>query len=164
MRLPDSERRFLRRLEEHARVDYAYWLDGDEWWNQRASYFSRQPCVCFVCGGPASCLHHRTYERAIDPPDADLVPLCAKCHTTLHARVEVALATGRQDCLLRMHEEMRAEREELRVEHETARRIELGNVVEELRRALSDLADLRALDAGTDEHLPAVAQQRRTLS
>lgn len=55
------------------------------WRSRRAAYYTKHPKVCTVCTADRDVhLHHRTYVRAGNELDADLMPLCEYHHALLH--------------------------------------------------------------------------------
>lgn len=56
------------------------------WKDRKREYFSSHPKVCVACGSGRNVhLHHKTYVRLGRELDSDLVPLCAGCHSKVHA-------------------------------------------------------------------------------
>lgn len=92
------QRRIMRRrevLEAKGFKSYAQYLSSPAWEAVKARYReSDLPQDC-MCGDTQVQMHHATYDRVGgDERLADLVPLCARCHTMVHvleARREVGL-------------------------------------------------------------------------
>lgn len=64
---------------------YREYITSDRWKKRREDYFEKHARKCRACGSLKRIhLHHKTYRRLGEERDADLVPLCHVCHTTLH--------------------------------------------------------------------------------
>ena len=66
---------------------YAAYMMSPEWATMRAAYWRLQPRrACKSCGATRALqVHHHTYARLGVERLADLVGLCASCHTKVHA-------------------------------------------------------------------------------
>jgi hypothetical protein len=66
--------------------DYAAYINSPEWKAKRAQFWGDPDIAkgCAVCGGEASVLHHKTYERVGEEALDDLAPLCDPCHRLVH--------------------------------------------------------------------------------
>lgn len=64
---------------------YREYMTSQQWVKRKRDYFETHRRVCKACGSLKRIhLHHKTYRRLGFERDADLVPLCHKCHTNLH--------------------------------------------------------------------------------
>lgn len=76
------------------RADYRRYMKSPEWDAKRAWWWDRagRPTSCAACDTYWSLqkgdLHHRTYERLGYEELDDLVQLCARCHSIVHANVK----------------------------------------------------------------------------
>jgi hypothetical protein len=65
--------------------DYEAYLLSDHWKQVRGRYaVAWKDCRCVACGHPTFQLHHITYTRIGKERLKDLVPLCVKCHGSVH--------------------------------------------------------------------------------
>lgn len=58
-----------------------------EWKRRREQVLERDRHKCRLCGGTATCVHHKTYHNCDGSgkePDCDLVSLCDNCHEAIH--------------------------------------------------------------------------------
>ena len=68
-------------------MTYRDYITSDLWRIRKRRYFETHERKCRACGSRKRIhLHHKTYRRLGEERDADLVPLCHSCHTTLHIR------------------------------------------------------------------------------
>lgn len=68
-------------------VDYADYINSQEWKDRKAAYFNDHPDKkrCLVCRRKEDLnVHHLFYERLGHEKDNDLECLCEKCHDRLH--------------------------------------------------------------------------------
>ena len=64
---------------------YREYITSDLWKKRKQNYFKTHDRKCKACGSLKRIhLHHKTYRRLGEERDADLVPLCHVCHTSLH--------------------------------------------------------------------------------
>jgi 5-methylcytosine-specific restriction endonuclease McrA len=68
-------------------MDYAEYLQSAEWRARADAVFEREHGRCQRCGGPASEVHHKTYERIFCEPLSDLEAMCKRCHLLIHGRL-----------------------------------------------------------------------------
>jgi 5-methylcytosine-specific restriction endonuclease McrA len=59
---------------------YEQHLRSDVWKSTRRNILARDGYLCCRCGGIATEVHHRTYERLGHERDEDLESLCPPCH------------------------------------------------------------------------------------
>ena len=59
---------------------YRRYLASPEWQARRAAILKRDDGKCRRCGGVATDVHHRTYDRLGRERDTDLESLCRSCH------------------------------------------------------------------------------------
>lgn len=59
---------------------YNGYLHSNLWKGRKGSYWATHRKICFCCAGPATELHHCSYNRLGREKDKDLVPLCRNCH------------------------------------------------------------------------------------
>jgi 5-methylcytosine-specific restriction endonuclease McrA len=68
-----------------SRSEYNAYMQSSQWSRRRSRYFETHRKVCKACGVIRSIeLHHKTYARLGNERDQDLVPLCHRCHLSLH--------------------------------------------------------------------------------
>jgi hypothetical protein len=74
--------------ENHAYVelDYAQYLQTEEWREYRQAVLDRQENGCATCERDATHCHHRTYRHIGWEADADCVGLCVDCHGKQHKK------------------------------------------------------------------------------
>ena len=67
-------------------VAYLAYLASPAWRARRAAFVATHGALrCAACGsGERADLHHLTYERLGAELDADLTPLCRRCHEAVH--------------------------------------------------------------------------------
>jgi hypothetical protein len=65
---------------------YGQYLKSPEWRARRESRLMSDGYVCQCCGGPATEVHHLSYERVGDESADDLASVCHTCHERLHGR------------------------------------------------------------------------------
>jgi 5-methylcytosine-specific restriction endonuclease McrA len=81
------------------RREYLRCMASPQWEARRSAYFAKHRKRCAACGSKDDVqLHHRTYERMGRELDADLCPLCQRCHASVHdhhrlVRGSLAVAT-----------------------------------------------------------------------
>ena len=64
---------------------YREYITSEKWRKRKQFYFETHDRKCRACGSLKRIhLHHKTYRRLGEERDADLVPLCHNCHTSLH--------------------------------------------------------------------------------
>lgn len=81
--------KFRERLSHLGYNNYKQYLESDYWQSVRDEYAaSRLPTRCLGCGWFAYQLHHRSYERLGRELLMDFIPLCGKCHQSLHAFIK----------------------------------------------------------------------------
>jgi 5-methylcytosine-specific restriction endonuclease McrA len=62
-------------------------MKSNKWRNRRTLYFETHKRECRACHVLKEIhLHHKTYKNLGNERDADLVPLCSKCHSAIHRR------------------------------------------------------------------------------
>ncbi|WP_154677066.1 HNH endonuclease [Parafrankia discariae] len=85
--------RFARTLRAHGYRSHQEYIRGPQWRARRARWLrelGRRPCrVCarpWQAGGGQFHAHHLDYAQAGGgtEPDRDLMPICYRCHTTVH--------------------------------------------------------------------------------
>jgi hypothetical protein len=66
--------------------DYHKYINSPEWIFRKSEYYKTHRKECRTCGSDNRQihLHHRTYDRVYREDDADLMPLCSECHSSLH--------------------------------------------------------------------------------
>jgi len=66
------------------------YLESDHWKNfrRRWALFYKDTAYCRVCKNPKYQLHHVTYDRLGREHLADVIPLCRKCHKSLHGKLK----------------------------------------------------------------------------
>jgi phage terminase large subunit GpA-like protein len=68
-------------------MTYRDYITSDLWRIRKRRYFETHERKCRACSSRKRIhLHHKTYKRLGEERDADLVPLCHSCHTSLHTR------------------------------------------------------------------------------
>lgn len=67
---------------------YESYLLSWEWKKARRKALERTGNRCEECGDAAAHVHHKTYERIGAEADADLSPLCARCHEEHHPHMK----------------------------------------------------------------------------
>lgn len=66
-------------------VDYETYMQSEAWALRKSDYYATHAKRCSACGLKKSIhLHHMTYARLGAELDADLVPLCERCHDRVH--------------------------------------------------------------------------------
>jgi hypothetical protein len=63
---------------------HQHYLNTPYWQRKRKIVLKKFGGKCFVCGGIATNIHHRTYERLAHEETSDLIALCGFCHNNLH--------------------------------------------------------------------------------
>lgn len=64
---------------------HADYIKSRKWHDRKIRYYQKHDKKCFACGAKDHIhLHHKTYARMGAELDADLVPLCEKCHSEVH--------------------------------------------------------------------------------
>lgn len=64
---------------------YRDYITSDKWKKRKQDYFETHIRKCRACNSSKRIhLHHKTYRRLGDERDADLIPLCHICHSSLH--------------------------------------------------------------------------------
>lgn len=81
---------YEERLTELQTMPYFEYLQTPEWDQKRKAHLRSSKYRCQICNtsGPLH-VHHRTYENRGNEQWADLIALCADCHSHFHNRMEV---------------------------------------------------------------------------
>jgi 5-methylcytosine-specific restriction endonuclease McrA len=67
-------------------AEYRQYLLSPEWDDRRRTALRRAGYRCEKCGKAKPLqVHHLTYERIFNEPQADLQALCFSCHRWIHA-------------------------------------------------------------------------------
>lgn len=66
------------------RADYAVYLKSDHWRSLRCEAITRWGDRCANCSVPKVDVHHLRYGTLYDVTTDDLMPLCRRCHDTVH--------------------------------------------------------------------------------
>lgn len=67
------------------RQSYVRYIKSAKWRKRRELYFQTHEKKCRACGSINRIeLHHKTYKNIRKERDADLAPLCYKCHNAIH--------------------------------------------------------------------------------
>ena len=71
------------------RIDYTEYISSPQWQAKRQQYLaSHMPQDCQGCGTKWSSgfhFHHKTYKRLGNERLHDIVPVCQRCHSLIHA-------------------------------------------------------------------------------
>ena len=82
-----SKMLFVDRLHD-IDMRYAEYLKTDWWKSVREKHLVGKACA--GCDHPATELHHITYVNIGKETSLDVLPLCARCHAEVHARLDAA--------------------------------------------------------------------------
>lgn len=79
-------RKWKKAKNNYGYGDYHTYIVSPEWLYRKQEYYKSHKKECRTCGSldRQIHLHHRTYARVYKEDDADLVPLCSECHSSLH--------------------------------------------------------------------------------
>lgn len=77
----------LQEIQALKEMPYAEYLQTKHWQSLRADMLRRAKYKCSLCNqGGQLHVHHRTYENRGNEPYADLIVLCADCHSKFHGK------------------------------------------------------------------------------
>ncbi len=66
-------------------MEYREYLNSEAWKKRKERYYESHERKCKACGSRRKIhLHHKTYNRLGSERDADMVPMCERCHFNLH--------------------------------------------------------------------------------
>jgi len=88
---------FKKRIEEYTekhnnalgrKESYCKFLKSDYWKKKRLKVLKKNKFKCFICGGRAWQVHHKSYNNLGRESEKDLIALCGKCHKKLSEKVK----------------------------------------------------------------------------